>query len=264
MPPKKITKKAKVSPVVKKIVPHDRHFLGVLVLFAGISVYAIGTFVSSNDNYIQKGFTSVLAEESALVHEDVAEVQRQNPFSDLNHDYEHFDAVVILYYEGIVSGYSNGTFGPENNVNRAEFSKMLVEASDLDYASLPPEELSLCFTDVRDLPEHWFAPAVCAAKNQGWVGGYENGGFSPNQNINRAEALKILLNAFDFEVSENSETVEAPYPDVNMNDWFLGVAAAAKENEIVRSTGSFSAGNAVTRGQISQMIYNAMRAKGLL
>ncbi len=274
MPPKKTGKspannvsKKSVSPnqAVKSVPVKDKHFLAVLVLFVGVSVYAITSFVSSNTGYIEKGYTNVLGEVSdVLVHDDPADAARQNPFNDLDVSHTNFDAILTLYYEGIVSGYSNGAFGAENNVNRAEFAKMLVEASDLDYAALPSDILVNCFTDVKDLPDHWFAPAVCAAKNQGWVSGYSNGGYNPTQNINRAEALKILLVAFGFQIPENDKVTVSPYEDVAMDAWFLGVAKSASDNKIVDQGGLFVASSTVTRGQIAQMIFNAMKAKGLL
>lgn len=263
------SKKIRISEVkqnLKAAPSSDRHFLAVLALFVGVSVYAISSFVSSNDNYIEKGYSNVLAsgEEEVVVHEDPVILDRQNPFSDIDSSHWSFEAIITLYYEGIVSGYGDGTFRPGNNVNRAEFAKMLVEAADLDYAKLDSQVLSNCFKDVKDLPDHWFAPAVCAAKSKGWVGGYGDGGYSPTKNINRAEALKIILSAFGFVIPQNSEVAVSPYDDVNLDVWFLGVASSASDNEIVSPSGTFNASADVSRGEVSQMIYNAMKAKGFL
>lgn len=242
--------------------PHHRHFLTALVLFAGFSVYAITSFVSSTNSYIKNSFTDVLSSDGVVVDENGQSVDRDNPFNDLASDHQNYESIISLYYAGIVTGYDDGGFRADNKVNRAEFAKMLIEASDFDYSALSVENLSNCFTDVKDLPDHWFAPAVCAAKYAGWVGGYANGGFSPTQNINRAEALKIILNAFTFEIPENTAVTVAPYSDVELaGHWYLGVAQAAKDNGIIVMAGLFNADQPVSRGEIAQMIYNAMESK---
>ncbi len=264
------TKKTVKKSAAKKIVTngpqhHHRHFLTVLVLFAGFSVYAITSFVSSTNSYIKTSLTDVLSSDGVVVDENGQSIDKDNPFNDLASDHMNYEAVIALYYLGIVTGYDDGGFKADNKVNRAEFSKMLVEASDYDYSALPLENLSNCFTDVKDLPDHWFAPSVCAAKYAGWVSGYANGGFSPTQNINRAEALKIVLNAFAFKVPENTAVTAAPYSDVELaGHWYLGVAQAARDNGIIPMAGLFNADQTVSRGEIVQMIYNAMDAKDML
>jgi hypothetical protein len=242
---------------IKRIQPHDRPFLGFLALFIGFSVYTISSFLSSNNSYIEQMFTDVTGVPAEVV-------ETNSPFSDLMSDHSNSEAIIALYYEGIIGGYADGTYKPENSVNRAEFAKMLVEAADLDYTKLPPSDIANCFTDVSDMPDHWFAPSVCASKYEGWVKGYDGGKYSPTKGINRAEAVKIILTAFEFDVPENSEVLTAPYEDVALDAWYLGVAQAAKENGIVRKLGVFDASGAVSRAHVAQMIFNAMKSKGML
>lgn len=270
--PKKQVKKRTVAKVVAKaskrshrqILKEHSHFLAVLVLFVGFSAYAMVSFFGSTNNFINGLYADVLGPPTLTVYEEEM-FSQDNPFSDLSSAHVNADAIVALYYEGVVSGYGDGTYKPDNRVSRAEFSKMLVEASDLDYAEFDAAVLANCFSDVADLPDHWFAPSVCAAKYQGWVSGYDNGRFSPSQEITRAEAAKIVLMAFGFEVPANESVTAAPYVDVPMEGaWYLGVAQAAKDNAIFGQDNMFNAGAAVTRAGIAQMIYNAMVAKGLL
>ena len=155
MAKKKVTKtKAKK----RKITSHDTHFLSVLLLFVGFSVYAISSFMNSTNNYIDQVLTDVLSSDGIVVQVDM-----DNPFSDVPGNAGYADAVIALYYDGVIGGYNDGTFRPDNSVTRAEFSKMLVEVNDFDYTDIPSDILSNCFTDVKDLPDHWYAPAVCAA-----------------------------------------------------------------------------------------------------
>lgn len=258
-----VKKSSSVS--IKEKVSGHKHFLAVLLLFAGLSMYAIASFMTSNSQYINGLSADVASPEADVlaVYEDpIPAVDRANPFSDLTTDHQNYDAIVALYYEGIISGYSDGTFKPDKKVNRAEFSKMIVEAADLDYTSMPAIGLSNCFGDVKDLPADWFAPAVCAAKYKGWVNGYENGDFGAGRNIVKAEGLKIVLKAFGFKIPENSEVKEMPYADVVAGDWFVAVAKVAKENGIVKAGGDFLGAYELSRADLAQIIYNAMMNKG--
>ena len=70
-----------------KVVPggqhHHRHFLTALVLFAGFSVYAITSFVSSTNSYIKTSLTDVLSSDGVVVDENGQNVDKDNPFNDL-------------------------------------------------------------------------------------------------------------------------------------------------------------------------------------
>lgn len=96
-----------------------------------------------------------------------------------------------LQASGAIAGYADGTFKPLGTINRAEFLKILMETKGLI------ELGSNCYSDVQN---EWFAPYVCAAKDLGIVGGYSDGTFKPEQNINFAEASKILALTFKLPV----------------------------------------------------------------
>ena len=108
-----------------------RNFLAILVLFAGFSLYTITSFMNSNNEYIKKMYTDVLSSDQSSV-EDI-QVQKENPFKDLPSSHPAYQAVIQLYYQGVVGGYPDNTFRPDNKVNSAEFAKILAEASDVDY-----------------------------------------------------------------------------------------------------------------------------------
>ena len=103
--------------------------------------------------------------------------------------------IVALAEAEIMQGDdSTKTFRPESPINRAEFCKILVSATKTPIFS--PDSSS--FPDVR--VEDWFAPFVETARNRGWLTGYSDGTFRPGNLINRAEAAKILANAFELEI----------------------------------------------------------------
>lgn len=103
-------------------------------------------------------------------------------------------------------------------------------------------DLSQCFPDVND---GWFAPYVCYGLEHGIVGGYPDGTFQPSQNVNLAEALKIVLETYDIEVDlSDGETWYDPYYNlVSENDWL---------EDIDESVAHY-----VTRGEMMKLAYVA-------
>ena len=112
-------------------------------------------------------------------------------FSDVPKEHNYFDAIEYVKSNSIVQGYSDGTFKPDNTINRAEFLKILIEAQFKNSS-----EVTNCtegsFSDVSY--SDWFAKYACFAKKQGIIKGYADGTFNPSQTITFAEAAKIVVN----------------------------------------------------------------------
>lgn len=112
-------------------------------------------------------------------------------FSDVPASHLNFDAITHVHVQGIVQGYADGTFRPGNAINRAEFVKIIIEATE--HAYLDQYAQGRCFTDVGT---EWFARYACYAKAHAVISGYADGTFRPNQAIPLTEAAKIMVNAF--------------------------------------------------------------------
>ena len=114
------------------------------------------------------------------------------------------------------------------------------------------------FTDVELTA--WYAPYILAAKTNNIIDGYEDGGFSPNGLINRAEALKILLVAAGFDVAEK---IEAVFPDVPVSAWFAKYVTYAYNNGIVGgyANGKFGPGNNITRAEVAKIVTKILDMK---
>lgn len=114
----------------------------------------------------------------------------QAAFPDVPGSHPHSDAINYVKAQGIVAGNPDGTFKPDQNISRAAFTKIIVET----YFSAA--ELQSCasgITSFSDVPSNaWFAPYVCVASNKNLIKGYPNGTFGPGNNINVAEAAKII------------------------------------------------------------------------
>lgn len=154
-------------------------------------------------------------------------------FSDVGEWDTTFKAIDYLRDEGIVVGYDDGTYGIEKNINRAEFLKIVMEVTDYE---LDGED---CFPDVTD---QWFAPYVCTAYDLGFVDGYPDGTFKPGNNINFAEASKIVTNILGMELVEDDQ------------EWFSPYVLALEENDsIPAEVNGFD--HDVLRGEMAEMIW---------
>jgi inhibitor of cysteine peptidase len=154
-------------------------------------------------------------------------------FSDVSVGSINADAIGYLKTEGVIDGYSDGTYKPTLEINRAEFVKIIIASlySDLNGKN--------CFSDVKD---EWFAPYICKAKDVGIISGYSDGTFKPSANINFSEAAKVIVNAYNL----NEGTSGA--------EWFKTyVTALEGKSDIPLSVEYFDEN--VTRDEMAEMIY---------
>lgn len=102
---------------------------------------------------------------------------------------------------GIVDGYPDGTFRPQQLVTRAEFTAMFVRA-----LSMPPAaDQPLDFTDLHQIPS-WAVPAVRQAVSEGIITGYEDNTFRASRNINRAEMAVMAMRTLESPMDAGKTT----------------------------------------------------------
>jgi len=177
-----------------------------------------------------------------------------NPFSDLAVSHINYDAIQYLSDEGVLQGYEDGTFKPDQNINRAEFLKVLIEGRGIT----PADDLyGNCFPDVTN---QWFAKYVCYAKIRGWVQGYEDGTFRPTNNVNKVETIKMVIAIFDdFLLPEVVDT--KPYVDVDISQWYARYVQAAKNHNLIEGSSLIlNPTTEMTRAGVSEMTYRAIMA----
>ncbi len=165
-------------------------------------------------------------------------------FPDVPASHPHADAIAYVQAQGIVQGYPDGTFRPDQTINRAEFVKMLIASYFAGTTGPGPEE---CLQDpviFHDVRREWFAAYVCVAKSQGIVQGYPDGTFRPSARINFSESAKILTLVFEVPLTEQGAVMP----------WFAGyVVALDARNAIPLSITSFD--QSITRGEMAEMIW---------
>jgi len=118
--------------------------------------------------------------------------EQTEPVSVLFNDMENHwgrQTVYALAGKGIISGFSDGNFKPDNKISRAEYIKLLVKALDISAAAMQS------FDDVKQTD--WFYSYVVAAKGAGLASGFGNE-FKPNDEITREDAAVLLYRAIQY------------------------------------------------------------------
>ena len=192
----------------------------------------------------------VRAQNGALVGEsDTLYVEATQIFSDVSKSHSNYEAIKYLEAQGIINGYEDGTFKPEQTVNRVEALKMLMIAFDLK-ASVANE---LPFSDTDG--SAWYASTLATALDRAIVEGYDDGSFRPSNTVNKAEYLKMLFLTGGIIPDDESLTAN-PYSDVPKDSWYAPYAYLTnKMNLLAVANNRLSAGSGMTRGDVAETIY---------
>lgn len=179
-------------------------------------------------------------------------------FPDVPRDHPFGASIALLSDLKIVTGYPDGNFYPAKPVNRAEFLTLLYRAKGWT-ASAPS---AACFSDVPR--GSWYEAVVCDASAKGYVGGYPDGKFRPEKEVNRVESLKMIFKVFGYDATKTSAKTST-YVDVQASAWYMPYFSAAFAYNILPVTGQGTAyyypESSLLRGEAAAYIHNAMNAK---
>ena len=114
-------------------------------------------------------------------------------------------AVATLTNMGIIKGYTDGSFRPNAQITRAELATIIARFAKLDVNTKT-------FSDING---HWAQKNIELAAGNGWINGYEDGTFRPNNNITRAETFAMINRVLD----RQTESVSDLLPTSDMNMW---------------------------------------------
>ena len=112
-----------------------------------------------------------------------ANMTKSNGYNDMKDGAWYTCAVSTLSKMGIIKGYEDGSFKPDASISRAEFAAIAARF-DPDGDTTPAT-----FSDVSS---HWAKDEISIAANHGWIKGYEDGSFKPDQKITRAETMTLV------------------------------------------------------------------------
>jgi hypothetical protein len=186
------------------------------------------------------------------------EATEKEPQPDPLPDGEYYDVpdsywannkITALGKQNIINGYSDDTFRPHKTITRAEVAQVLANYFDLNTSNT-----NVPFSDVA--PDFWGTGAIRAVYDAGYIKGYKDGTFGPNQPITREEVAALFTRVFNFE-NANS-TID--FKDVSTEDWsyediqLIAAAGVTKgyENNTFRPTSKTS------RAEFVVFLYRAL------
>jgi len=172
-----------------------------------------------------------------------------NRFNDISKENWADCYISQLVDLGVVWGYEDKTFRPDNNITRAEITKIALRING--YAGTPTT--TYVYPDVD--PGEWYAEYISTAQTLGIVHGYDDGLFRPNDLVTRAEAVKIFLRSAGIEIYETTDVI---YPDVSEDDWYFPYVSYATQTKIVNGfvNGTFGPNNYLTRAEAAKIATN--------
>jgi hypothetical protein len=172
-------------------------------------------------------------------------------FPDVSGNSEYYAAIEYYFEKGVIEGYEDGTFRPNQEANRAEALKIILLGSEIEGNEVEGFDI---FPDVT--LDDWFYPYVQKGYELEIVEGYEDETFKPHQILNVAETLKMVLRTRNNDGSD--EYLEKPiYPDVTADLWYAPFALLAKDKNIIepQDDGTLNAGRTITRGELIEIMY---------
>ncbi|MVQ39307.1 S-layer homology domain-containing protein [Paenibacillus anseongensis] len=184
-----------------------------------------GNFISVEVNHFTK---------YAVLVVDNKDVITENPskgtvtFSDVAGHWAE-SSIKQAVSNGIVNGYSDGTFKPEHAVTRAEFAVMLIHTLKQQGEGAP-----LTFTDTAKIGS-WAQKEVAQAVQAGMISGYEDGSFRPDAEITRSEMASMIAKALSLRIDLNTTTNFAD--DQDIPQWAKGAVEVIKKLGIIEGKG---------------------------
>ena len=181
-------------------------------------------------------------------------------FPDVRTGDWYYDAVKYNFERGYITGYSNGTFGPSNNIQRQDFVLILARIAGADLSAYEGQNGG--FSDVQ--AGAYYASAVAWAKDKGIVTGYSADNFGVGTYITREQISLILCRYLNGSASGDVDTILNAYSDGgNTSPWAKAGVAWAVENGIIGNSDYLNPNGNAGRAEVAQIIYN-MSNKGML
>lgn len=136
----------------------------------------------------------------------------QHSFNDIAPDAWYRQAAATMAKGGYLTGRPDGGFDGDCPITRAEFITALV-------GFIGVEDAACTFTDVSR--DHWAYAYIATATSAGWISGFEDGSFRPDQSITRAEAMTVINQALDRGVNKDSTLLNFKvWPDNPAGAWY--------------------------------------------
>ena len=162
-----------------------------------------------------------------------ANMTKSNGYNDVKDGDWFCCAVSTLSKMGIIKGYEDGSFKPNDPISRAEFAAIAARF-DPDGDKTP--------ASFFDVTSHWAKDEISIAANHGWIKGYEDGSFKPDQKITRAETMTLVnrvLNRLPEAKDDLHKDMKTWVDNMDETAWYyLAVQEATNSHYFKNKTGT--------------------------
>lgn len=168
-------------------------------------------------------------------------------FYDLPDTNWAYSYIANMYCRNVVSGFPDGTFRPNAEITRGQFTKMLVLSFDMTW-QVPDQPT---FSDVP--LGSTYSPFIETAAKSAIVAGYQDGTFRPNGTVTRAQAVKMVGAAAGW---LQEYPPDPTFSDIPSNHWAFGYVETAYLHGIIKGyyDGTFRPQNGITRAQVTKVL----------
>lgn len=164
-------------------------------------------------------------------------------FTDINDNTLYKDAIITLTKLGVINGYEDGTFRPDNTITRAEFTAIITRTLGAEDVKVEPTE----FTDIAD---HWARYNIKTAYDRGIIAGMGDGTFQPDKSVTYEQALKMVVCTLGYGTSAEAS-----------GGWPTGYLQQADALKLTKTISGVKSTEPASRGVIAQIVYNALEIK---
>ncbi|MBD2354575.1 S-layer homology domain-containing protein [Tolypothrix sp. FACHB-123] len=182
-------------------------------------------------------------------------------FNDVTEDFWGRQFINVLSSRAMIKGFPDYSFRPNQPVTRAEFAAILQQAFEDRPAQNTPK-----FKDIQD--KFWANSAINQAINTGFLKGYPNQTFQPEQKISRVQVLVALVSGLNLKTPTSPEQVLKIYKDAqDIPQYATDKIASATANGLVVSYPNlevFAPNKEATRAEVAAMVHQALVYRGRL
>lgn len=179
-----------------------------------------------------------------------------NKFTDMQEAHPAYHAILDLSSKGVINGYLDATFKPEESITRGQAAAMLNRVLKL------PVKGAVHFTDVGK--DNKFAVDITAMSNAGILRGYETGAFGINEQLTRVQLAVIVDRAFNMKAKASQKVqIASLYQDVSTNYWASESIHALKvlDQTTIFQTPAFEITKEVSRAEFSAAVFSAINSR---
>ncbi len=161
--------------------------------------------------------------------------------------------IEVLVAKGLISGLPSGNFAPDAPINRAQYAALIAKAFNIQAKNQNPN-----FTDIKR--DFWAAPAIAAAANMGFISGFPDGTFRPEQNITKVQALVSMVSG--LKLSGGNTNLLLGYSDrAQIPSYATSAVAIATQNLLVVNypqIDELQPMRDISRAEVAALIYQGL------